>query len=296
MVAALVATEYRIAAVNAFVRNLLIVTVAAGVACPAPVAAGSPKVRAVLELFTSQGCSTCPPADALMNRLAEDPTLVTLSFAVDYWDYLGWKDTAARPEFTQRQRAYADVRGDRTVYTPQMIVDGRVPVVGSDRAALDKAAGDLEGGKSGLAVDLDVSVGADTITIDLPAAPATVAAGEAADVKVGEATAANNPADPAATGKPANHVRATVWLVLFDRTRTVPIVRGENTGKTITYSHVVRSIQPVGMWKGQATRLELPRHDMARLKGTGCAVLLQIDRGGKPGPILGAAMIPDLST
>jgi hypothetical protein len=224
------------------------------------------KVRAVLELYTSQGCSTCPPADALFNQLVQDPTLVTLSFAVDYWDYLGWKDTAARPEFTQRQRAYADARGDRTVYTPQMIVDGRLHAVGSDKAAVEKAITASTTSGPPLAVDVGLAANADSITIDIPAA-----------------------AEPLPE-------KATVWLVLFDRSHTVPIGRGENTGKTITYSHVVRSLQAVGMWKGKATRIELPRQDLARAKGTGCAVLVQIGKEGRLGPIVGAAILPDLAS
>ncbi len=93
--------------------------------------AGEP--RAVVELFTSQGCSSCPPADRLMGELAHDPSLVTLSLPVDYWDYLGWKDTLALHGHSNRQRAYADARGDREVYTPQVVINGVVHVLGSDK-------------------------------------------------------------------------------------------------------------------------------------------------------------------
>src|SRR5271167_2001384 len=95
--------------------------------------------RAVVELFTSQGCSSCPPADKLLGEFAADPSLVAVSVPIDYWDYLGWKDTLASPGHTARQRAYAHVRGDRQVYTPQIVVNGSVHVLGSDRAAVDKA-------------------------------------------------------------------------------------------------------------------------------------------------------------
>src|SRR5882724_374495 len=95
--------------------------------------------RAVIELFTSQGCSSCPPADKLAGELANDPSLVVLSLAIDYWDYLGWKDTNALHGHANRQRAYSRVRGDRQVYTPQAVINGVVHVIGSDRAAIDAA-------------------------------------------------------------------------------------------------------------------------------------------------------------
>src|SRR5215213_8380181 len=86
--------------------------------------------QAVVELFTSQGCSSCPPADALLTDLAQRPDVVALTLPVDYWDYLGWKDTLASPAFTARQRAYAHGRSDRQVYTPQIIVNGSRPCMG----------------------------------------------------------------------------------------------------------------------------------------------------------------------
>ena len=101
-----------------------------------PVRAGEP--RAVIELFTSQGCSSCPPADKLLGELARDPSLIAMSLPVDYWDYLGWKDTLALHGHTTRQRAYAEARGDREVYTPQVVVNGVVARArqrqGGDRA------------------------------------------------------------------------------------------------------------------------------------------------------------------
>src|SRR5262244_2007737 len=93
--------------------------------------------RAVIELFTSQGCSSCPAADQLLGELANDPSLVTMSLPIDYWDYLGWKDTLAKSSHTARQRAYAKIRGDRAVYTPQVVVNGAVHVQGSDKAAIE---------------------------------------------------------------------------------------------------------------------------------------------------------------
>src|SRR5437899_3718571 len=95
--------------------------------------------RAVVELFTSQGCSSCPPADRIIGELAKDPNVVALSMPIDYWDYLGWKDTLADSRFSARQKAYSHMRGDRDVYTPQVVVNGSAQVIGSDRAAIEGA-------------------------------------------------------------------------------------------------------------------------------------------------------------
>src|SRR5438552_4633735 len=95
--------------------------------------------RAVVELFTSQGCSSCPPADRIIGELAKDPSVIALSMPIDYWDYLGWKDTLADARFSARQKAYSQMRGDRDVYTPQVIVNGSANVIGSDRSAIDSA-------------------------------------------------------------------------------------------------------------------------------------------------------------
>ena len=95
--------------------------------------------RAVIELFTSQGCSSCPPADKVIGEFSKDPDVIALSMPIDYWDYLGWKDTLADSRFSARQKAYSYVRGDRDVYTPQVIVNGSAPVIGSDRAGIEGA-------------------------------------------------------------------------------------------------------------------------------------------------------------
>src|SRR5437763_3986891 len=96
--------------------------------------------RAVVELFTSQGCSSCPPADRILGELAKDPSVIAVSLPIDYWDYLGWKDTLAESRFTARQKAYSQMRGDREVYTPQVVVNGAVHVLGSDREGIEDAA------------------------------------------------------------------------------------------------------------------------------------------------------------
>src|SRR5262245_55076196 len=101
-------------------------------------ASAGEQVRGVVELFTSQGCSSCPAADRLLGELASDRSIVALSLPIDYWDYLGWKDTLAKPRHTARQRGYAQQRGDREVYTPQVVVNGALHVLGSDRGAIER--------------------------------------------------------------------------------------------------------------------------------------------------------------
>src|SRR6201994_392474 len=113
--------------------------VCAIVAIVKPAVAAEP--RAVVELFTSQGCSSCPPADKIIGELAKDPSIIALSMPIDYWDYLGWKDTLADSRFTARQKAYSKVRGDREVYTPQAVINGETHVIGSDRESIETAIG-----------------------------------------------------------------------------------------------------------------------------------------------------------
>src|SRR6201987_3845777 len=100
--------------------------------------------RAVVELFTSQGCSSCPPADKIIGELAKDPDVIALSMPIDYWDYLGWKDTLADARFSARQKAYSRMRGDRDVYTPQAIVNGSAQAIGSDRTSIERAIHETE--------------------------------------------------------------------------------------------------------------------------------------------------------
>src|SRR5215211_8285551 len=159
--------------------------------------------RAVIELFTSQGCSSCPAADKLAGELARDPSLVVMSLAVDYWDYLGWKDTLALAGHTNRQRAYSKSRGDREVYTPQVVVNGIAHVLGSDRNAIDSAIAKTRKQPGMLSVPISMSVADDQISITVSAAK---------DAAKGE-----------------------IWLCPISRTVPVTIGRGENTGNTITY-------------------------------------------------------------
>ncbi|AXS42345.1 DUF1223 domain-containing protein [Breoghania sp. L-A4] len=228
-----------------------------------PAAAGSDTAsheapKAVIELFTSQGCSSCPPADRLIGDLSENDDYVVLSLPVDYWDYLGWKDTLASSDNSARQRAYAETRGDRAVYTPQVVVNGRRHVVGSNANGIHTAI--RIGG--GLPVRVGAHMTADSLAVDIGAA------GDATDAAM-----------------------ATVWLVLFDRAKDVVIKRGENRGRTITYHNVVRTMQVVGMWKRKAAVIELPKSEILKSGADGCAVLVQVEDNGRPGPIIGAAYL-----
>ena len=129
--------------------------------------AGEP--RAVIELFTSQGCSSCPPADKLLGELAHDPSVIALSLPVDYWDYLGWKDTLALRGHSIRQRGYAETRGDRAVYTPQAVVNGVVHALGSDKAAIEKAIAASRARAEALSVDVLMKIDNGRVTVTLPA-------------------------------------------------------------------------------------------------------------------------------
>jgi hypothetical protein len=219
--------------------------------------------RAVVELFTSQGCSSCPPADALMVDFAHQPDIVALSFPVNYWDYLGWKDTLAHTAFTDRQKAYAHARSDRQVFTPQMIVNGKKSCIGSDRAGIEKAIQATSKGRTALPVNVDLNERNGTVTISIEETPETT------------------------------QREAEVWILPVLRAQTVPIERGENRGKTITYANVVRAMNRLGEWRGGSARFEVPL-ETARSGGDGYVVLLQSTEAEKPGLILGAAKGPGL--
>jgi hypothetical protein len=227
-------------------------------------AAGAPAhadpTKAVLELFTSQGCSSCPPADKLLGDYAARKDILALSFNVDYWDYLGWKDTLASHDNSDRQRDYATARGDRQVYTPQIVVDGRDHVVGSSRDAVDAAIAKYSA--NGLPVSITLASTPDATKVEIGAAP---------------------------DGVPG---KATLWLAMYDDTVTVPIARGENTGRTITYHNVVRKLRQIAMWNGKAMSVDLAKSEMVQAKADHCAVFLQVETAaGLPGAILGAAAI-----
>lgn len=246
------------------IRQSVIMLAAAASLAFAPAGAAAEEMEnpiAVVELFTSQGCSSCPPADAFLGDLVKRGDVVALAYHVDYWDYLGWRDTLASAENTARQRAYGRSFGASSVYTPQMIVNGRTHMAGSRRAAVMNAIEDRLGTSEGLTVDLSASYAGDNIVIE---------------------------AGPGDNGKRKAHV----VLVSFDAKHVVDVKRGENSGRSLTYHNAVRAVQTVGVWKGKEARFELPMSEVAE-KGTGgCAVLLQaVNPDGLPGPILGATMV-----
>ena len=214
--------------------------------------------RAVVELFTSQGCSNCPPADALLVEYSRQPDIVALSFPVNYWDYLGWKDTLAHSDFTTRQKEYAHARSDRQVFTPQMIVNGKKSCIGSDREQVEKAIQMTLKDRAGLPVDIKVQEQNGMVTVSV-----------------------TEVAEPVRR-------EAHVWVLPVLRKQTVPIERGENKGKTVTYANVVRGLKRIGEWSGGSARFEVPVAT-ARSGGDGYVVLLQTSQDNKPSVILGAA-------
>lgn len=215
----------------------------------------------VVELFTSQGCNSCPPADEFFAELAADPELVTLSYHVDYWDYLGWRDTLSRKENTERQYAYMRAFNGRSVYTPQAVINGRIHVNGANRAAVTDELAGMEKAGRGMQVAVRVSRSGDGVMID---------AGDAA--------------------KGAGDTNAHVVVVYFDAPQTVAIGKGENDGRKLTYWNAVSDIQTAGMWHGKAQRYELPLSEISK-KGGGAVLLQAVGPDGLPGPILGAAFI-----
>jgi hypothetical protein len=213
--------------------------------------------RAVIELFTSQGCSSCPSADRLIGELAQDRSLVALSLPIDYWDYLGWKDTLALAGHTKRQYGYAKSRGDRQVYTPQAVVNGVVHVLGSDRSAIERAI---------------TQTRSDATTMQVPVTM-SVASG---DISISVAESMARPAD--------------VWLCGVKRAAAIRIARGENRGRTVTYHNVVRSWHKLGDLSGKPASWTV---SLSSLKGSSdeAAVIVQERPNGYPGRVLGAAII-----
>ena len=211
---------------------------------------------ALVELFTSQGCSSCPPADKLLGELRNRPGIVALSFPVDYWDYLGWKDTFGSPANTARQKAYAAARGDGQVYTPQVVVNGQVHAVGSQRGAVAAAIAEVA----------------------LPAShPALKAAlkDRMLAVDVGGAEGASG----------------TVWLAEYTGVAPVEVKRGENGGSTVDYHNVVRRLVKVGAWNGTAQSFSAELSAASQRRRDGCVVFLQEHEGGR---ILAAIDLPGM--
>ncbi|HEY0292012.1 MAG TPA: DUF1223 domain-containing protein [Hansschlegelia sp.] len=237
----------------AFLASAVVVLIAA------PAAAQDAPPRGVVELFTSQGCSSCPPADRLANELSHDHRTLVLTLPVDYWDYLGWKDTLASPGNTARQQAYSRARGDRKVYTPQIVVNGGEAAVGGDGPSVLGALARAENA-GGLALPVSVSVEDGRIEVSV-----------------------------AALRRKIETMHAEVWVFALERERTVQIGRGENAGRMATYANVVRHMTRLGAWDGAPAKFEIAADEVLQPENDGVAVLVQSGTGGQPGPILGAA-------
>jgi hypothetical protein len=217
--------------------------------------------RAVLELFTSQGCSSCPPADKLLGEFANDASIVALSLPIDIWDYLGWRDTLADPAHSARQRAYAHARGDRQVYTPQIVVNGNTHALGSDRAAIERAIAQTDRNTAIMSLPVLLSVGSRDLTVTVK-------------------SAANG------------HSGGEVWLCPLARAVPVAIGRGENRGRMVTYHNVVRGWVKLGDWSGTDATWSVPVSDIETDEVDAAAVMVQEGTHDKPGIMLGAAFLP----
>lgn len=213
----------------------------------------------VVELYTSQGCSSCPPADKLLGELSKQSNVIPLTFNVDYWDYLGWRDTLGSNDHTKRQQQYAANRGTRQIYTPQMIVNGHVDVVGSRRNAVYSA---LKAETApGARVPMTISENKTEIIIEVADSP-----------------------------EPALKQKATIWVMVTSPQVAVPVKRGENRGQKIVYHNVVRQMVPAGMWTGKALRITLPKDGLGLKGRRDCVALLQV---GTVGKVIGATRMSD---
>jgi len=206
-----------------FVATSVFAAFVAGVSCGTASAAERP-VANVVELFTSQGCSSCPPANANLIRLRDRSDVLALSFAVTYWDQLGWKDTFGRGEYTARQETYEAPLGHDGPFTPQIVVNGRSDVVGDEMASIE---GLLHRGHLSDAPTIAIEGGA---------------------LRVGEGSAPKAGAD--------------VWIVRYDpRVQNVPVARGENAGRTLPHGNVVHALTRIGTWRGEAASYPIEAGD-----------------------------------
>lgn len=217
--------------------------------------------RAVVELFTSQGCSSCPPADRYFSELAKRQDLVTLAYHVDYWDYIGWPDTFGSTANSNFQRAYAKANNQLQIYTPQIVVNGSTGMVGSNQEAVETAIDEA-------ALPVSVSLSLENGVLDIAIAKA------------------KNGTDALAEAE------STIWLVPYQRTARVMIARGENRGRTISYDYIAGKRQVLGMWApATGAHVRVPLSDVLGAHDDGIAVMVQKDKNGLPGKILGAASL-----
>lgn len=221
-----------------------------------PAFAGGGK-KVVVELFTSQGCSSCPPADEYVAELARRDDVIALSFHVDYWNYIGWQDPFSTPEATARQRAYGQAMKKRYVYTPQIVVDGRAETVGSNRATVDSL--------------IKMAAAAQKIEIDV-----THNKDGTADIGVPD-------------GLPGGVRKGELWIGFYDAAVKTEIRAGENRGETITNANIVRVYKRIGTWDGNALATHVDLKALGAAGRDGCVIVLQSPGNG---PIIGAASFP----
>ncbi len=220
------------------------------------------KPKGVVELFTSQGCSSCPPADAILKEINQGDEILGLALHVDYWDRLGWADTFASPANTDRQWRYARALGERQVYTPQAIINGRTHVVGSQRAKILDTVSGLANKSQGLYVDVNLEKVGNVVKLSIPASNQSQ--------------------------------NATLYAFYYNPEATVKIERGENAAKTITYSNIVGKIEMIGMVGADGMNVDFAIADMTQDGYKSCAMILQSKSAdGGPGPIIGAAVMSE---
>lgn len=193
-------------------------------ASPSALSLPDTDVPVVVELFTSQSCSSCPPADALLGELNKHPNIIAFSCHVTYWDHLDWRDTLSRKFCTERQRSYARHQGKRQVYTPQMVVNGEYEFVGNNKNEVMRYVSLA----SKTVKPIKLSLKGTTISATLP-------------------------------GLGPDASPQTLWLASYQASHTQAIPSGENRGKTITYTNSIATLQNVGTWDGRAKTLTLPR-------------------------------------
>ena len=208
---------------------------------------------AILELFTSQGCASCPAADKLLNELGQRKDIIALAYHVDYWDFIGWKDSFASKENSNLQRNYARAQKANHIYTPQLIINGIKDVVGSDSDKINQALSNAK-----LSIPIKLKYMDDYIEISIPN-----------DEKFSE---------------------AMIWLVSLNSSKEVEITRGENSGKIFTYTNIVNHRRALGMWNPKlGAHIKLPMLETLTADNDGFAIILQQDINGLPGRILGAS-------
>jgi hypothetical protein len=214
----------------------------------------------VVELFTSQGCSSCPKADAAFAELADSEDVVTIAYHIDYWNYLGWPDTLGAKENTDRQYGYAKTLGNNNVFTPQIVLNGLEGAKSTNPAVIRANLAKLGEAGKGLPVPVSAELANDELTL-------TIGAG---------------------TGK------ADVVIAYLKKRTVVDIAKGENTGKKMIYRNSATKLETVGMWDGKALTIKLPAALVSKRGHDGCAILLQAhDKDGNPGRIYGAAALED---